>query len=173
MEVFILRHAIAVPRGTPGYPNDDRPLTEEGIQKFTKAAEGIAELVPEFDVILTSPLSRASETALIAARAVDCEERIEITDALLPETGPREMYNLLGKYADALRVLVVGHEPSLGLFATYLLGGNRSVIEMKKGAICCIRIDTGKPREPGLLLWHLPPRVLRSIARKRKATPTK
>ena len=45
MQLLIIRHAIAVPRGTPGVPDQDRPLTPEGEKKFREAARGLAKLV--------------------------------------------------------------------------------------------------------------------------------
>ena len=67
MQLLIIRHAIAVPRGTPGIPDEDRPLTPEGEQKFREAAEGLAKLVDRPDALLTSPWLRAKQTAAIAA----------------------------------------------------------------------------------------------------------
>ena len=69
MKLLILRHAIAVPRGTPGIPDDERPLTAKGEQRFRRAARGLARIARRPDAILTSPLPRALRTAEIAGRA--------------------------------------------------------------------------------------------------------
>src|SRR5438876_271220 len=69
MKLLLLRHAAAVPRGTPGAPDDERPLTPEGKAKFRVAARGLVRVTRRPDVLLTSPLPRARVTAEIAARA--------------------------------------------------------------------------------------------------------
>jgi hypothetical protein len=67
MQLIIIRHAIAVPRGTPGIPDEDRPLTPEGEQKPREAAKGLTSLVGRPDALLTSPWLRVKQTAAIAA----------------------------------------------------------------------------------------------------------
>jgi phosphohistidine phosphatase len=168
MEIYLVRHAIAVERGTPGYPNDDRPLTDDGREKMEKAAKGIATLVEDFDLILTSPLSRARETAEIVAHAVVGDADVHLTDALLPPAAPVEALALLGKYRDCERVLLTGHEPNMSRLATALLGGDASVIEFKKGALCRIDVAGRALKNPGTLIYLLPPRVLRTMGKKAK-----
>ncbi|HSD65172.1 MAG TPA: histidine phosphatase family protein, partial [Vicinamibacteria bacterium] len=69
MQLLIIRHAIAAERGTPGIPDEERPLTPEGETKFREVAKGLARLVARPDALLTSPLLRARQTAAIAAEA--------------------------------------------------------------------------------------------------------
>src|SRR5262247_3567005 len=69
MKLTIIRHAIAVPAGTDGVADDERPLTSKGRRRFEKVARGLAEICDGPDVLLTSPLPRATETADIAAQA--------------------------------------------------------------------------------------------------------
>ncbi len=75
MRLYIVRHAIAAPHGTPGIPDDDGPLTEEGIKKMRQAAAGLRSLdyVPE--LILTSPLLRARQTAEILMEPLEKADR--------------------------------------------------------------------------------------------------
>ena len=167
MFVYILRHAIAVQRGASGYPNDDRPLTEDGIEKMQKAARGIAVLIDTIDVILTSPLIRAHDTAKLVAEARGADHKIEICKELLPGNSSKKFLLHLAKYKSFKNVMIVGHEPDLGYIASALLGSNASIIEFKKGALCCIEVPTLPPRNPGKLHWHLQPRQLRDL----KKTP--
>ena len=164
MHLYLLRHAIAVPRGTPGFPNDDRPLTDEGVRKMTRAAAGLARVVGRIDVILTSPLSRALQTARIAAEALDREERVQLCDALLPAVPLRDVLAHLRGIPGASGVMLVGHEPMLGLLASSLLGSEESVIEFRKGAVCLIEVGSMPPDRPGVLRWHLQPKHLRALA---------
>ena len=76
MRLLIIRHAAAVERGTPGLGDDDRPLTPKGKSRFRAAAKGLARIVARPDVLLTSPLPRARQTAEIAARAA--RERVRM-----------------------------------------------------------------------------------------------
>jgi phosphohistidine phosphatase len=159
MEVYLLRHAIAVESGTPGYSEESRPLTPEGIEKMKNAARGIAELVPEFDLILTSPLVRARETAVVAKE-------------LAPGATTRDTSSMLATYAKHERLLLVGHEPGLSRFATSLLGGDTSVLEFRKGALARIDLSPAAPREPGTLIYLLPPKVLRALGAKHRQPRT-
>jgi len=165
MHLHILRHAIAVPRGTLGYPNDDRPLTEEGISKMVKCAKGIAMISGKFDVIISSPLIRALETAKITAEAAGYTNDIVITEYLIPGTPQKKLIEFISKYHEKEKVLIVGHEPQLGFFASKLIGSDYSVIELKKGGICRIDIEEFPMRKSGKLIWHLTPAQLRSIAK--------
>lgn len=166
MEVYILRHAIAVPRGTPGYPDDDRPLTDEGVRKMLKNAEGIAKLVPQFDGILTSPLKRAHDTAKITAEALNCVDKIRVSEELLPERNVQGILAALVKIKHRKRILLVGHEPNLGEFASTLIGCRNSPIEFRKGALCRIDINEVPPKLSGQLIWLLSPKQLRMIGGK-------
>lgn len=164
MQVYFLRHAIAVARGTPGYPNDDRPLTEEGIQKMTECAHGIREITEGFDVIISSPLIRALDTAKITAEATDYSKQIVTTEYLLPGSPQRNLLKFLTGYKHNQKILLVGHEPHLGYLASILIGTSESVIEFKKGGICRIDIDGMPPVKPGKLIYLLQPKELRAIA---------
>lgn len=172
MEVYLLRHGMAVERGTAIYPNDDRPLTDEGRAKMERAAKGIAKLVSGFDLTFSSPLSRAKETAEIVLRQFDGDNEIEISDALLPLAAPVEAVALLNRHRDCKRVLLAGHEPNMSRLATHLLGGDARVVDFKKGALCRIDVQGRALKSPGTLIYLLPPRVLRIIGKKKSDVMT-
>jgi phosphohistidine phosphatase len=163
MQLYILRHAIAVPRGTPGYPNDDRPLTGEGIAKMTENAKGIYALTGGFNVIISSPLIRALHTAKITAEAAGYTKEIMITEYLLPGGAQRNLFNFLSGFEQNEKVMIVGHEPHLGFAASALLGINESVVELKKGALCRIDIGDFPTNGTGKLVYLLQPKELRLI----------
>jgi phosphohistidine phosphatase len=164
MYIYLLRHAIAVPRGTPGYPNDDRPLTDEGKKKMMEEAKALVKVMDGIDIILTSPLARAKETAAIAAQALQAESKMEICSKLQPEYSGKFVVQFLAKYNSYKKIMLVGHEPQMGMIASYLLGSEKGVIEIKKGSLCCIEVETLPLKKPGTLLWHLRPGHLRRIA---------
>jgi phosphohistidine phosphatase len=165
MRLFLLRHAIAVPRGTPGYPDDDRPLTPAGIKKMKAAAKGLAGVVGRPDVILTSPFKRSLETARIAAKALKSGKKVKIAQKLSPGAKPKDFMEELAKHKDKKSILVVGHEPDLGKFAASLLGGRPNFIEFRKGGLCRLDFDGWPPEASARLVWHLKPKLLRQLAK--------
>lgn len=165
MEVYVLRHAVAIKRTEALYPDDDRPLTDDGIRKMELAAKGMARVVPALDAIFTSRLSRAFDTAMIAARAMGREALVEVCKELMPGAPASGVINLLARNRLKKRVLVVGHETGLGLFASALVGSREHIIEFKKGSLCRIDLQ-GPPFEaPGRLIWHLSPKHLRLLGK--------
>jgi len=166
LEIYILRHGIAVPGGTPGYSEEERPLTEEGREKMAKAAKGIAEIVGKVDSILTSPLKRAHETALIVAQALEGKNKVEVFEPLRSGTPHKVLLQALAHYKGAGRLMVVGHEPDLSLFASALIGAEGSAVVLKKGGFCSILVNELPPKEPGVLQALLTPGQLRAVGRK-------
>lgn len=167
MELYLLRHAIAVERGTPGYDADHlRPLTDEGRVRMKQAAAGMAAMELKFDVILTSPYVRAHQTAEIVATALGQERKLRDDPTLQADRSPQEfMARLAGKLAEHDRILAVGHEPFLSSLATLLLGlpGGAALV-MKKGGLCKLVVARIKPRPAAQLEWLLAPRQMRLIA---------
>ncbi len=161
MQLLIIRHAIAVPRGTPGVPDEDRPLTPEGEQKFREAAEGLAKLVDRPDALLTSPWLRARQTAAIAAAAWGRLEPKET--ASLASGSFEEQAAVLDRYPDGATVAVVGHEPWVSELLARLLGTRHDArLEFKKGGAALVQVP-GRLAGGGSLVWYLPPKVLRKL----------
>ena len=162
MKLLLVRHAAAVPRGTPSIPDDDRPLTPEGKEKFRLAAKGLARIAHRPDVLLTSPLPRARATAEIAARAF---KRITPTvDPALARGTVAGIVAALKTHPLGAAVAIVGHEPVLSALLAHLLGaadGER--LAFKKGGAALIDLPDG-PTSAGRLIWFLKPRILRTLA---------
>ena len=166
MNIYILRHVAALQRGIKPFPNDDRPLTEEGLDKMSREARGIVRVVEDLDVILASPMVRARDTALIVAQAFRAESKVQVCNEMAPGSSLKHLMNYLAKYKKLKNIMLVGHEPDLAYFASALLGMSSSIIEFKKGSLCCIEVTTIPSRREGRLLWHLTPKQLRMIAKK-------
>lgn len=162
MKLLLVRHAAAAPRGTPGVPDDDRPLTLEGSKKFRVAARGLARIARTPDVLLTSPLPRARATAEIAARAFKrIEPRIE---PALAQGGVDEIVAALKGHPSDATVAIVGHEPSLSALLARLLGASHGEgLAFKKGGAALVDLPDGLSG-PGRLMWFLKPRILRTLA---------
>jgi phosphohistidine phosphatase len=161
MRLLIVRHAIAVPHGTPDVPEEKRPLTRRGEKKFREAAAGLARICRRPDVLLTSPLVRARQTADIAAEAWGKIEPRE-EDALAGGTF-EQIASAVGKHGDAKLVALFGHEPDVSLLVARLLGTPASErLTFKKGGAALLDVP-GRMADGGALVWYAPPRVLRSV----------
>jgi len=140
MNLFLLRHAIAVERGTQRYTESRRPLTPEGRRKMQQAARGMKALELSFDCLLSSPYRRARETAEIVARTFKLGPKLAFTKHLAPEAEARLLIQDLVRRSRVRaleNVLLVGHEPDLSLLAAKLIGGPQGLgLKFKKGALC-------------------------------------
>ena len=165
MEVLIVRHAIAVEHGDPAFENDDdRPLTPEGIHKFRLAARGLKEIAPRLDRIVSSPLVRARQTAEILCEVVAPNRKIEFCDHLVPSGDHSELLAYLNRLR-AESVAIVGHEPHLSGFTSYLLSGKdgASFVEYKKGGAGLVDFSNSLAPGSGTLEWLIQPAALRDI----------
>jgi phosphohistidine phosphatase len=162
MEIYILRHGIAVERGTSGYKKDaDRPLTKEGEEKMHQIADAMLGIGLKLDLILSSPYVRAEQTAQSVAAAFDLD--VTITKTLVPAGNAVQLIAEINQ-ATADRVLLVGHEPDLSrLISVLLTGGTDSSIEMKKGSLCKLTSEKLSFGRSATLNWLLTPKQLRSL----------
>ena len=161
-ELYFIRHGLAEERGDAWPDDNKRPLTDEGMSRMRKSVRGLARIGVSIEVILTSPLVRARQTADIVAGGLDPRPSIVIVDSLAPTGSYAAVVKDLEKHARKCRLALVGHEPMIGELAARLIG-SRHPIEFKKGAVCRIDLDAIPPSGPGDLRWLLTPKILRSI----------
>ena len=167
MNLFILRHGLAVEPGSAGFAKDsDRPLTPKGKRKLEKIAEALIELEICFDCILSSPYLRARQTAQIIADAFDLSKKLELTEHLTPAGSAKKLIDLVNHRApEAQDVLLVGHEPYLSELISLLLSGDRDLaVEMKKGGLCKLSMDTLEHGRCARLEWLVGPKHLCRMA---------
>ena len=160
MEMYVLRHAIAVPHGAPGYEKDsERPLTEKGAKKMDRIARVLNRLGIECDVILTSPFPRALQTAEIVAKELGAMKSLVLTDHLAVGGDPERLIaEMQANHSAADRIMIVGHEPYLSLLTSVLLTGHSDLdIIMKKGGIAKLRIGELTYGRCATLEWLLTP----------------
>lgn len=167
MDLLVIRHAVAGDRvefAKTGRPDAERPVTAAGAKKMRKAARGLRSIVPAIDVLATSPLTRARQTAAIVAKAYGGPDPIELTE-LAPEAAPAALLGRLDALGEAKTVAIVGHEPALSVAVSVLLAKRQvSLLELKKGAACLLRCPAGCRPGTALLVWSLAPRHLRGLA---------
>ena len=165
MRLYVVRHAIAVPRGTPGVQDNDRALTEEGIRKMRQAAAGLRSLEYTPDLLLSSPLTRACQTAEILLEAFGKEVGLKITPALSPAGSRQELYSEIAQHSKKLKsLMLVGHQPSLGeIVGEIAWGSPERYVELRKGGACAIELESVRGVPSGSLIALLTPSILRKI----------
>ncbi|MCL4839028.1 MAG: histidine phosphatase family protein [Thermoanaerobaculia bacterium] len=168
MRLLAVRHAIAEDRAlwaARGLDEAARPLTAAGRARFRKAARGLAAEVGQLDLVATSPLARAVQTAEILAAAAGAKRTIE-----LPELAAGDDLPALLAWIAAQRklaaVALVGHEPSLSLLCGWLLTGEeRPLFALKKGGACLLEFGARVALRGAELRFLLAAGQLRRLAR--------
>ncbi len=162
MDIYIVRHGIAIDREDPKCPPDpERYLTEEGIEKTKRVAAAVAALGASPDLLLSSPYVRAMQTAEIFASALDySKQKIRQTDLLLPGTEPSLLFRELAKDKHTSTLFVFGHAPQLDDIIAAALGSKHHITSLKKAGVALIELKRVSPPN-GQLVWLAPPKVLR------------
>lgn len=163
MQLYLIRHGIAQEK-QPDIKDEERNLTKEGRQKTEKVAQRIKKLGLQFDVIVTSPLARAYQTAeiLIAARL---SEQCEESTHLAPNGNISNWLNYWlepKNYPQNSQIALVGHEPDLSSWAEILLWGEvKHSLVLKKAGMIGIKLpEIGSPLGRSQMFWLTPPKYL-------------
>ena len=167
MNLYVLRHGIAEPLDGRRFRTDDeRPLAPEGVEKMQRIGQTMRLLKIKPDLILTSPLLRARQTAEIVAGPLKARRKVQPSDALAPEGRPATLIKQLRALKPAPNeVVLVGHEPYLSHLISWLCtGGGDLAIKLKKGGLCALEIDTLKAGRCATLLWLMAPRQMLRIS---------
>lgn len=153
MRIYFLRHGKA---NWPNWdrPDDERPLDKKGQKQMKRVAKALGRYNVTPDVILTSPLPRAAQTAEIAAAALG----LNVTEepALAPGFDAEKLRMILQKYPNE-DVMVVGHEPDFSNAIEALTGG---VVVMAKAGIAAVDVYDVNALD-GELVWLVPPKFLK------------
>jgi len=167
MNLYIVRHAIAVERGTPGYEDDSqRPLTDAGREKMKKIAKGIRQLDFQLDVILSSPYVRARDTARILANGFKMEDKVTFSDHLIPSGNFESLINEIHEKYDVANLALVGHEPMLSSLISWLTTGTTdTMITLKKGGVACLSSDNLYKNGRATLEWLITPALVLALSK--------
>lgn len=153
MNLYILRHGDASQQSTD---DASRPLTSLGEQQAEWAAKALRSSDVAINLILSSPLLRAIQTAGIVQRELKVHE-LRQTDWLLPGTEDNKLISEINS-ASKSTMLLVGHEPHLSMFTSLLISGTRnSQIDIKKGGLLCLNLVVPIQPGAGTLKWLLKP----------------
>jgi phosphohistidine phosphatase len=161
MVIYFLRHASAGEHLSSPKKDEKRALDKTGIEQCGEVGRALAALDVQVDVILSSPLKRAGQTASLVGNELSYEGKILFEDGLRPQATFADFRKTLDKYAKAEALMVVGHNPNLSEFLgrTISASGCEASVELKKGAVARVEMN----RNSGSMMWCLTPKVLRSI----------
>jgi phosphohistidine phosphatase len=154
-QLLLLRHADAGDPEAWTRPDAERPLSDKGRSQAERIGRLLAAVDVRPDAVVTSPLTRAGETAeLVAAELV---QPVLVDDRLAPGLDPDDLLGVLRDAGEPRRPMLVGHDPDFSDLASWLTGAE---ISLKKGSLA--RIDFDGPPAPGAgrLRWLLPPDLL-------------
>jgi phosphohistidine phosphatase len=160
MILYLMRHASAgMFRENPTL-DAKRGLVKEGKEQCMLMARMLSALKVQVDVIVSSPLKRALQTAQFVGTELGYDGKVEISTALLPNAPFGAFQDMLVKYSGGEGMLAVGHNPILFQFLGRLITGNGgAAIRMRKGSIARVDLDHHPPR----LQWLIDPRSARAI----------
>ena len=168
MNLYMIRHAIAVDEGTPEYADDSlRPLTDKGKKKMRQIAKGLRALGVEFDLILSSPYIRATETAEIVADVFKMKKEIQFSDNLVPMGDPELLIAEMNEKYTVSSIAFIGHEPFLSALIGLLVSESVNIdMTIKKGGVCRLSADDLHHTRKATLEWLLTPGVLVELGEK-------
>lgn len=168
MELFILRHGEAGQRSSQ--PSDRvRPLTSAGKVEITDIAKALKKIGLKFDLVITSPLKRAYDTAMIVSDIFKIGNKVQIWNELAPEGQRTDIYRKISQLKEEGTVLIVGHQPLLGEIVNDIIHKGKSSpcnLLLKKGGVVRLRLQSRSNIPRGELRWLLSPRILKSIYKK-------
>ena len=168
--LYLVRHAIAFERGNE-WPDDAlRPVSHKGAARMREIVDGMIALGVELDVVVTSPLVRAKQTADLIIAGWPSSVSLAVSTAFAPGGSPAMLGDVLAAHPQAENVALVGHEPDLGQLAQWLIGATHP-LPFKKGGVARIDVSTGGSsgasaghlHGAGELRWLATPRMLRTI----------
>jgi len=166
MQLLIIRHAVAEDRlefARRNANDDERPLTTKGLERMRQGAAGLRQLAGRIDVLATSPLRRARQTADIVQDALEAPKPM-VADELAPGRGPEAVAGWLALLPEDATIAIVGHEPdSSELLGWLTTGVAQSFVAFKKGGACLLDVDNPPRAGSAQLLWLLTPKQLRAL----------
>jgi phosphohistidine phosphatase len=166
LEIYLLRHGEAGARFDEPEKDDARPLTREGRTEMAEIAKSLPKLGVEFDLIASSPLPRALQTAEIVARQYRMLNNLEKWDELHHPAETESLFRRLSRQKKGSSVFLVGHEPHLSGMIGEIISGTSGVnLVLKKAGLAKVEILAFKPKITGELRWLLTPKIVKKTGK--------
>ncbi len=161
MIIYFLRHANAGERLSNPKRDEKRALDRDGIEQCGLVGRALVGLDAAVDVIVSSPLKRATQTASLVGNELGYEGKLQLEDGLKPGASFADFRKMLEKYAKQDAIMVVGHNPNLSEFLGRIISeaGCDAGVELKKGGVARVEIGRGG----AVLQWYVTPKVLRLL----------
>ncbi len=161
MILYFLRHASAGQPLSNLKKDEKRALDEAGVEQCGYVGRALAALDVQVEVIISSPLKRAAQTASLVGNEMGYEGKLQLEDALRPTSSFADFRKMLDKYARHDAIMVVGHNPTLSEFLGRAISesGCEAAIDLKKGAVARAEMN----RNSAALTWCLTPKILRTL----------
>ncbi len=162
MTIYFLRHASAGKSRPNPKQDEKRPLDKEGIEQCREVGRALATCDTQVDLILSSPLKRATQTAALVGNELGFEGAIKLEAALRPGAKYSDFREMLHKYSKYESIMVVGHNPTESEFCSLLLteGEDPEVIDLKKCGVARVEFNGKNFAE---LTWCITPRLVRAL----------
>lgn len=161
MVVYFLRHASAGERMANPKKDEKRALDKSGIEQCGEVGRALAALDVHVDVMISSPLKRATQTASLVGNELSYEGKLQLEDALKPAAMYADFRKMLEKYTKFDSIMVVGHNPNLSEFLGTVIcePGGEANSDLKKGAVARVEMA----RNSGVLQWMFTPKIVRTL----------
>lgn len=170
MEILLIRHAIAEDRlkwQRTGRDDDERPLINRGRERWQKGVTGLKTVVPSLSLVVSSPLTRARETATILLQDYPGAHYREHR-SLCPGSDWKSLMKLLSEYPPDATIAIVGHEPDLSGGIRYFAGPGDDLPDwFKKAGVALITFEGTPARSRGVFKWYRAPGELRKLAKEK------
>jgi phosphohistidine phosphatase len=165
MKIYLMRHGTAREPGEADFEVDSqRPLTATGLDNVARIARALKKLDVKPDLILSSPYVRAEQTAAILAKEFDLQKHLILSELLVPEGKAEEIIGAIVENYIVDELLIVSHEPCLGLLASLLATADLNLaINMRKGGVCCLLAGDLRSEARATLEWLLTPKILLKV----------
>jgi phosphohistidine phosphatase len=161
MIIHFLRHASAGEHLANPKKDEKRALDKTGMEQCGYVGRALNALDVHVDVIISSPLKRAAQTASLVGNELSYEGKLFLEDALRPGASFADFRQLLNKYGKYDSLMCVGHNPNLSEFLGRSISDAdcEASLDLKKGAVA--RVEMG--RNSAVLQWILTPKILREL----------
>jgi phosphohistidine phosphatase len=164
MRLFLVRHGDAAGIGGEVKHDADRPLTDAGFEVAAGAGRVIGLSGEKINLILTSPLNRAVQTARRIAEVLPGHPAVRETGNLSPGFRPSTFIAEVLAVAEAGSVVAVGHQPDIGMLLSYLIADAAPLgIAVPPGAVMSIGLKISGGETDAVLDWFLSPQLLRTL----------
>ena len=161
MIVYFLRHASAGKSVSDPEKDKRRGRDKEGIEQCRYVGRVLAALETQVDVVISSPLKRATQTAALVSNEIGYESKLQMEPALLPEAHYAAFREMLQRHHKQEAVMVVGHNPSLSAFLSLAISRRtvEEAVDLKKCAVARVEVTS----KSAVLQWCVTPKIARVL----------